>query len=188
MNRDTNHLLGNIALGAAAGLAGTMVLSVVRSRSRQLLPQGAEPPLRKDPGDFMVERAERVLPRSVRRRVPESLEQGASRSLALGYGMTFGALYGALRPRGGPVLADGALLGLATWAAGYLGWLPATGLMPPVWKHEPLQAIVPAAQHALYGMAAVAAYDTLHGVRDLGATVAGEVSSTCAARRATAQR
>jgi hypothetical protein len=186
MSRDTNHLLTNIALGAAAGLAGTLVLNQVRSRSRQLLPQGAEPPIRENPGDFLVERAGRVLPRSVRRRVPDSLERGASKSLALGYGMAFGALYGALRPRGGPVLTDGVLLGLATWAAGYLGWLPATGLMPPVWRHEPLQAVVPAAQHAVYGMAAVAAFDTLFNLGELGAEVAKEVSATCTDRRAPA--
>jgi hypothetical protein len=41
------------------------------------------------------------------------------------------------RPRGGSALLDGALLDIASWAAGYLGWLPALGLMPPVWRQDP---------------------------------------------------
>jgi hypothetical protein len=65
------------------------------------------------------------------------------------------------RPTGGPPLADGVILGVATWATGYLGWLPAAGLMPPVWQQTAPQAIAPIAEHALYGITTVATYGWL---------------------------
>ena len=56
---------------------------------------------------------------------------------------------------------DGVILGIANWAAGYLGWLPALGLMPPLWQQKTPQVIAPIAEHALYGMITVAMYDWL---------------------------
>jgi hypothetical protein len=52
-------------------------------------------------------------------------------------------------------------LGAACWAAGCLGWLPALRRTPPVRDREPLQVVAPAAEHLVYGLAAVAAYDWL---------------------------
>ncbi|HWE35765.1 MAG TPA: hypothetical protein VG406_04270 [Isosphaeraceae bacterium] len=149
-----------LALGAAAGLAGTVLLQALRAVNQRVAPR-TMPPIRHDPGPFMVERAEGALPEGLRRRIPEGVESAASRGLGVGYGLTFGALYAALRPRGGPALADGVALGLATWAAGYLGWLPALGLMPPVWRQHAGQVALPVAQHAAFGVATVAAYDAL---------------------------
>jgi hypothetical protein len=117
--------------------------------------------MRQDPGEFMVEKGEEILPRSVGQRIPQELETGAARMLAAGYGLTFGALYTLLRPKGGSVLVDGVILGLANWATGYVGWLPAAGLMRPIWRQKASQAIAPVAQHALYGMAVVATYNWL---------------------------
>ena len=58
-------------------------------------------------------------------------------------------------------LLDGAALGVGCWAAGYLGWLPASGLSDPVWRQPTAAAIAPAVRHAAYGIATVAAYETL---------------------------
>jgi hypothetical protein len=80
----------------------------------------------------------------------------------MGYGITFGSLYAAVRPHGGNPWLDGTLLGLGTWGAGYLGWLPATGLMPPVWKQSTRQAWAPILEHALYGIAVVSAFDWMN--------------------------
>ena len=114
--------------------------------------------MREHPGKFMVQQAERLLPERTRERIPEEAERQLN-ILGLCYGATFGAVYAMLRPRGGPRLVDGAWFGLVTWSAGYLGWLPASGLMPPLWKHEAKQVAKPIAEHAVYGMATVAAYD-----------------------------
>jgi hypothetical protein len=118
-------------------------------------------PIRKHPGEFMVESAENALPDRARQQIPAWVESVAAQSLGAGYGVTFGDLYAALRPGGGPVLTDGAVLGLATWATGYLGWLPALGLMPPVHRQEPAQVFGLVVHHVLYGVATVAAYQWL---------------------------
>lgn len=149
-----------IALGAAGGLAGTIAIQALLSANQKWLPS-AVPPMRQEPGPFMVERGEDVLPSTVRQRIPHGVETGAAQMLAAGYGLTFGALYTLVRPQGGSALVDGVLLGLANWATGYLGWLPATGLMPPIWRQKAPQAIAPIVQHALYGMAVVATYNWL---------------------------
>ena len=73
--------------------------------------------------------------------------------------MSSGVLYGLVRSGRGSILVDGPLLGLGVWAAGYLGWLPATDLMPPITEHEPKQIAVPIVEHALFGIAVVAAYE-----------------------------
>jgi hypothetical protein len=149
-----------IALGAAGGLVGTLAIQSLLAASQKRAPSTL-PPIREDPGKFMVERAERVLPAQVRRRVPHAAETAMAKVLGMGYGVSFGALYAGLRPRVHMPIVDGFLLGVAAWAAGYLGWLPALGLMPPVWKHKPKAAAAQIAEHAAYGLATVATIDWL---------------------------
>lgn len=156
----TEQLIARAASGAAAGLAATAVLHRVQGVFEQRVPAAAAP-IRRDPGEFMVEQAESALPESARERIPEPVEKVAVKALHLGYGTTFGVLYGMLRPRGGNVLADGLALGLVTWAAGFLGWLPATGLLPPPDRQRPAQLLGPILEHAVYGIATVSAWEAL---------------------------
>jgi hypothetical protein len=149
-----------MALGAAGGLAGTVVIQALMAVTRRLWPDAAAP-IRQDPGAFMVEQAEEALPSRVEDRIPATVEKVAAKALGLGYGLTFGAAYAAVRPRGGNSFVDGLALGAAVWAAGYLGWLPATGLMRPVWEQSPEQVAAPVAEHLAYGMATVATYNAL---------------------------
>lgn len=149
-----------LLLGAVAGLAGTLVMDYVRTASHNSTPE-ADPPMRVDPGRFFVKKGEQVLPGKLRRKIPRKAEDVAAKSLGIGYGMTFGALYSLLHPKGGGAIRDGIALGLLNWAVGFLGWLPASGVMPPVWEHERKQIALPMAQHAAYGAATVAAYDVL---------------------------
>jgi len=126
-----------------AGAGATFVLQGMMMASKTWLPE-SRPPMKKDPGEFMSEKI--PLP-------PDALR--------LGYGTTAGVLYATLRPRGAMPLLDGALLGIGVWAAGYLGWLPAMGLMPPITKQTPQQIAVPLVQHAIFGVAVATAYDGL---------------------------
>ena len=160
MHAEQDDLMKRLALGAAAGLAGTLVIHALRTVSEKYLPSTMAP-IRRDPGEFMVDKAEGMLDYRTREKIPESAETASARGLAFGYGMTFGALYALLRRRAGSAWLDGLCLGLLTWAAGYLGWLPGVGLMPPVWKQRPAQVAAPVARHAAYGLATVAAYDAL---------------------------
>jgi hypothetical protein len=158
--RSQDSLFNRLALGAASGFVGTLAMLGLRVANQKAAPR-TMPPIREDPGVFMVNRAKSALPRQVRERVPGSAEAAASRGLGAGYGLAFGALYGLARPQGGPVVRDGVALGLACWATGYLGWLPATGLMPPIWEQEPAQVVLPIVQHAIFGMATVATYNAI---------------------------
>jgi hypothetical protein len=157
-------LIERLPLGAAAGFAGTLALQGLMAASQKWFPE-TMPPIRKDPGEFMVEKVEQSLPAEVSARVPDIAETAGARSLALGYGMTAGTIYAALRPCGKNVIAEGSLLGLGTWAVGYLGWLPALGLMPPVPKQGLKEAAGPLLQHVVFGVVSVAAYRKLLSLR-----------------------
>jgi hypothetical protein len=149
-----------LILGAAGGFVGTLAIQALLTASQKWLPHTV-PPLRQDPGEFMVKAGEggplswapsavadagnEALPEPVRARIPQVVETGAARMLAIGYGLTFGGLYTLLRPQGGSAFVDGVILGIANWATGYLGWLPALRLMPPVWQQQAPQAIAPIA-------------------------------------------
>lgn len=152
-----NDRLGRLGLGSVAGFAGTLAIQALMAANQRWRPD-TMPPIRKNPGEFMVESAEDALPDRVRQQIPAWAESVAAQGLGAGYGVTFGALYVGLRPGGGSVLADGATLGLAAWATGYLGWLPALGLMPPVHRQETAQVVGPVVHHVLFGVVTVAAY------------------------------
>jgi hypothetical protein len=161
MNTEMTSL--RTGIGAVAGLAGTFVIQGLLAASQKWAPQSL-PPIKQDPGEFMVEKAEKHLPDKVRQKIPEELEKAAAKSLALGYGTTFGALYAISRPETKNWLLEGTALGLVAWGAGYLGWLPATGLMPPLTKQEPEQIVGPILSHLLFGIATVGLYRFLRRV------------------------
>jgi uncharacterized membrane protein YagU involved in acid resistance len=153
------------AIGALAGAAGTAVIQGMMAGSQRFAPETL-PPMKKDPGEFMVEQAKSALPRKVRKKIPQKAESAVASTLGLGYGSTFGLLYAALcanrrSSSATRVLVDGAALGTATWAVGYLGWLPATRLMPPVWKQEPKQILSGILSHVLFGIATVGVFTWL---------------------------
>ncbi len=154
---DDKRLVERLARGGAAGFTGTLALQGLRMASQRWFPT-TMPPIKEDPGAFMVEQVEQSLPAAMRERVPAIVETAASKSMAVGYGLTAGALYAALRPNSGHVVIEGVALGLGTWAVGYLGWLSRLGLMPPLREQGAVEVIAPAARHALFGVATVAAY------------------------------
>ena len=79
--------------------------------------------------------ARHVAPRFVESTlVPLVLFIGGLRLLGVWGAMTAGLLWAVL-PDSRWRVAEGAALGLGVWAAGYLGWLPATDLMPPITEH-----------------------------------------------------
>lgn len=154
MNTDNDAT--KLCLGALAGLAGTLFIKGGMIASQRWAPQML-PPAKEDPGEFMVRKAEQALPIRAKVKIPGAAETAAAQVLGLGYGVTFGILYSALPRDRRKIALDGTLLGLATWAAGYLGWLPALGLTPPVWKQKPKQVLPNILSHALFGIITVAA-------------------------------
>ena len=146
--------------GAAAGIAGTVAIQLAQMAVQKLVPSATEP-MRLEPGAVIARKVHNALPAAAWGSVPLGAEKVAAHSLGFGYGMTFGVIYAALRPRGGGLLIDGLIVGLLCWAAGYLGWLPASGLMPPLRRQTPMQIAGPVVTHAIYGLATVGAYELL---------------------------
>ena len=89
------------------------------------------------------------------------IEQGEREGLAVGshllYGAAAGAVYGLVQDELAlPAVAAGTAYGLVLWAAGYLGWMPAAGVLPRPWRQHPGDALVPVAAHVVYGLALAA--------------------------------
>lgn len=152
-----NNLCKQLAIGAAAGLVGTMAIQTLLKTHSKFSPRTMSP-IRRDPGEHLLHKARRSLPWKIRKHIPRKIEATGGKLLGVGYGMAVGAVYATARRKTQRTLLEGALLGLATWAVAYLGWLPGAKLMKPVWKHKPAQAAMPLAEHALYGIATVGSY------------------------------
>ncbi len=160
MSSANSDLLRRMTCGAIGGLAGTVVIHGLMAAEQKLV-SGTTPPIQQHPGEFMLRKLKGALPDSLGRYVPES--QRAANLVGMGYGVAFGKLYCGLKPGCCHRLRDGAALGLVAWATGYLGWLPATGLMPPIWKHTPRQVVAPLVEHLVYGVTAITVCEFLRG-------------------------
>lgn len=147
MKRDS--LFPRLVRGAGAGIAGTLAIQNAMKVQRKFLPS-TTPPMRQDPADFMLEHSPIEI--------PEKAEPVVKKMMQLGYGIAVGALYGALRKHPRNVLLEGTLLGLGTWAAGYLGWLPKAGLLPALKEQTLAQISGPIATHLVFGIATASAY------------------------------
>ena len=163
----SDETFAQLGLGAVAGLAGTLLLHAAMTARGKAAPSSV-PAIRRDPAEFFVERGKRQLPARVQERIPESVGKAVGMGLASGYGVLFGAIYGLVRrnrvtvPR---AMMEGSLLGVIAWAVGYLGWLPAGGFMPPLWKQKWPATVGPLVDHALYGAATAGALDVMMRVR-----------------------
>jgi hypothetical protein len=153
MQRDLAHA----AEGLLGGVAGTLMMARA-NRFNARLPERMQPPeVTQNPGEFVVSRIERA----VGRRLPERLHGLAVRHSRWPYGVLFPTLFGAIGQRlvrlerPSHAALAGALLGIGVWAIGYLGWLPATGLVRPIHRQPPGRTISSLAAHAAYGIAAV---------------------------------
>ena len=146
--------------GAVAGLAGTFALWAAQTAIQKYLPDAMDP-MQEDPGKFIIRKAHDSLPMRVGEKIPEETDSMIGQFLGFFYGMTFGALYAWTRPKGGSLIGDGLALGLICWATGYLGWLPAAGLMSPLWRQRTPQILGPIGHHIVYGVATVGVFDLL---------------------------
>jgi hypothetical protein len=157
---DHSPLLKRACLGAAGGFLGTLAIQALMGAQKKWLPQSV-PPMRQEPGEFVVDQAEEALPNRVREHIPEAVETTAAQGLGLGYGAAFGALYGVLQPRDDNALLGGTILGLGCWMAGYHGWLPALGITPPLREQTAAQVSGPVVSHLAYGIVTAAAFQWL---------------------------
>jgi hypothetical protein len=145
----------NMMLKLAAGAVGGAVATYLMTRSMPLskkLPAKLQPQMpARDPGDFMVTQGERLVgPLS------QKMHTRAAHGLQWAYGLSWplglAALSGALGLRSaGKTIAAGTILGAIVWAIGYAGWIPATGLMPPVHRVPLGKSAFGFVAHVAYG-------------------------------------
>jgi hypothetical protein len=134
--------------GALAGAAATAPMTAVMAAWNQALPEGQQ---------------ERLPPRQITRNaawlagvndLSEPAKEGLTAAAHFGYGAAAGAAFALIAPHlPAPPVLSGVGYGLAVWAAGYLGWLPATGLHRGALNEPTGRNAMNIASHVVYGAA-----------------------------------
>jgi hypothetical protein len=130
------------AEGATAGVAATVVMTAVLEAGRRWSSFHTHPPIR----------IVRTLVAGGPDR-PLSGEMVLAAVAHLGYGAACGVLFALLtrrRPTAGPPMGVG--YGLVLWFAGYGGWVPTMGALPPPQRDQPGRQIALVAGHLVYGV------------------------------------
>jgi hypothetical protein len=134
-----------VVTGALAGLAATAPMTAVMRAAQRRLPHPEKYPLPPE-----------ELPHAVAARAgapPEShdlLARGGWLVPHALYGAGTGALYGTL-PATTRGAVNGAAFGLAVWAVGYLGWIPALRLPQAAPDEPPGRNAMMIAAHLVWG-------------------------------------
>jgi uncharacterized membrane protein YagU involved in acid resistance len=141
--------LGRAIVGGVAGgtVGAALMLPLFEGAKRAgLVPE--TPPKR------VVDRAAETAAEATEAGGP--VEEGERTAAAAGshllYGAAAGALYGLIQDELRlPAALAGPVYGLVVWAAGYLGWMPASGVLPQPWRQQAGEALVPVVAHVVYG-------------------------------------
>jgi hypothetical protein len=147
----------NIAHAAEYAAGGLLATAVLHKGMAHLdkVPESIRPPEPKeDPGEFIVNQAESMIGK----RLPQPAHQVLAQAAHLGFGTVWPTLFGLFRGRSQSlqtkdVLRTGAMLGAGVWAIGYIGALPASGLIKPLHKQGPSHIASALASHIVWGIA-----------------------------------
>jgi hypothetical protein len=133
-----------LLIGAIAGIAGTLAMTAAMSRLHRRLPNADRYPL-----------TPREIVDSVAVQTDVPLQDATALDLTtvghFTYGAACGSLIAAINPRIGPLA--GALAGTGVWAASYLGWIPAVGILEPATLHPRRRNALMIAVHMMWGAA-----------------------------------
>jgi hypothetical protein len=130
--------------GAVGGVAAAAPMAIYMKAFQQLAPST---------------RWQSLPPRQIATRIGRRLglrrNGGGTAATALGhlgYSIAAGSLYPVARPLlPGPPLLKGALFGVGLWGAGYLGWVPAAGILRPATRETAGRNLMMITAHVLYG-------------------------------------
>ena len=137
--------MNGLVAGTLAGLVATAPMTATMLLLRRLAPETRHAPL--PPEAVTEEAAERV---DLRDDLGESGVDSVAWIGHFAYGAAAGTLYAPLARSPRPV-PTGIAVGLALWAVGYLGWVPAFGLMPPATEQPAARNALMIAAHAVWG-------------------------------------
>jgi uncharacterized membrane protein YagU involved in acid resistance len=141
-----------VLTGALAGLAATVPMTLAMVWMHRRLPEDEQYPLPPRQVTMNMAEAAGVVERE---ELDESEKSGLTLAAHFGYGATVGALYGPVAhalPL--PPVASGVAYGLTVWAASYLGWLPAAGILSPATEHPARRTALMIAAHVVWGATA----------------------------------
>ncbi|RXT50444.1 hypothetical protein B6S44_22840 [Bosea sp. Tri-44] len=127
---------GRILLGAIAGFAATLPMTVAMRRLHRSLPVQERYPL---------------PPREITEGLPNANLPASSATLLYHflYGGAAGALFAGLFRR--PGVAAGSAYGVSVWIASYLGWIPASGILRLATSHPSRRNALMLTVHLVWG-------------------------------------
>ncbi len=134
-----------LVLGYAAGLAGTVPMTIAMDRLWRLLPERQRYPL--PPREIMAG----VVPGRVQEATSERGMRGLTLAAHFAFGGAAGALLGAL-----PIARrheTGAAYGVLIWTVSYMGWIPALRILKPASAHPVLRSLLMVSVHLIWGAA-----------------------------------
>ena len=157
-------LLGSLARGLVAGLAGTAAMTAYQLAVARARGEAAGTPV---PRTWV----EAPAPAQVVKKVATALGRGRSVTkqdvpfvtylVHWVYGATLGMAYGAAAHALRPPTATGALgLGTTAWGAQYAELVP-LGIAKPPWRYPPQEAALDLSYHLVYGAGVAATYAAL---------------------------
>ena len=157
MVRRPTPLATRLLLGGIAGFVATLPMTAtVRAIHRGLPERERYPATPRELIDSTADALDADL--------PEDTARDLTLSAHYAYGAAVGALVAAAAPR--PSLPAGAAAGAAVWAASYLGWIPAAGLLKPATEHPARRNLMMIAAHLVWGAALAATLHELHADRE----------------------
>ena len=151
-------MLKSLARGLVAGAAGTAAMTAYQLAVAKAQGKPLATPV---PHRW----ADAPAPAQVAKKAADAVGQGArftredvpflTNAMHWLYGLSWGGLYGALRPPGG-----GLALGTAVWGASYAELVP-LGIYEPPWKYPAKQLALDLSYHLVYGVAVAGAFAAL---------------------------
>jgi uncharacterized membrane protein YagU involved in acid resistance len=150
--------LKHLFRGGVVGLAATLPMTAVMLAIYRLLPPEEQYAL---PQGEIIERLSNTVGTHEDPDVPASPQPAPERKPLLnaaalvshfGYGAASGVAYALVMPRRqNHPLPQGLLFGIALWAVGYLGWLPALRVLTPATEHPRGRSIMMILAHLVWG-------------------------------------
>jgi uncharacterized membrane protein YagU involved in acid resistance len=151
-----------IITGAVSGFLAALPMSIGMNLMHRLLPEKEKYPL--PPREITLAASERVG-------IGKLVSVNPTKTIATwighySYGALGGIIYSVLFRRL-PVspLVKGTIFVLLFWAFGYMGWLPAVGLLSPATRHPPRRTVLTITAHLIYGSATVSLLNAFLGKR-----------------------
>jgi uncharacterized membrane protein YagU involved in acid resistance len=151
-----------VLIGSLAGLVATLPMTMIMEMLHRQLPPTERYPL--PPREITEKLAEEA---DVKDELSEPEQTGLTLVSHFAYGTAAGAAYVLTADRLplSPILR-GPAFATALWAASYLGWLPALGILRPATEHPPRRNALMIAAHLVWGATAAAITNQLIGSRD----------------------